>query len=55
MPEKFAATAQWQYEYIPEYNLNEKIIGEFLKEIWGNYKYFVEVSPTIIAGYARQE
>ncbi|CAF9928578.1 MAG: hypothetical protein HETSPECPRED_006887 [Heterodermia speciosa] len=42
MPEPVAANTQWQYDYIPEYNLSEKVIGGYLKEIWGNYKYFVE-------------
>lgn len=54
MPETVAASAKWDYDYIPEYNLSEKIIGGYLKEIWGNYKYFVEVSHTI-AGYVRKD
>lgn len=49
MPEPVAANTQWQYDYIPEYNLSEKVIGGYLKEIWGNYKYFVEVSPFVTA------
>ena len=44
MPEKFAADTPWRYDYVPHYNLDEKIINSYLKSIWGNYKYFVEVS-----------
>ena len=54
MPEKVTANAPWKYDYIPAYNLTEKIIGGYLKEIWGNYKYFVEVSHAI-ADYVRPQ
>lgn len=49
MPETVAANRRWDYDYIPEYNLTEKIVGGYLKELWGNYKYYVEVSQTIIS------
>ncbi|KAL9125735.1 MAG: hypothetical protein Q9217_005106 [Psora testacea] len=42
MPETFPANSHWRYDYVPHYNLDEKIINNFLKSIWGNYKYFVE-------------
>lgn len=44
MPEQVASNAQWRYDYCPEYNLDKDIINTYLKSIWGNYKYFVEVS-----------
>ncbi|KAL8792767.1 MAG: hypothetical protein Q9195_004654 [Heterodermia aff. obscurata] len=44
MLEKVAANKQWKYDYIDHYDLNEMIIGGYLREIWGNYKYFVERS-----------
>ena len=44
MPEPIPVGSPWLYEYIPEYNLDEKIIHDYLKSIWGNYKYFVEAS-----------
>ncbi len=44
MPEEVAADARWRYDYCPEYNLDKDIINTYLKSIWGNYKYFVEVS-----------
>ena len=43
MPETVGANASWNYDYVPAYGLNKEIIGEYLKEIWGSYKYFVEV------------
>ena len=45
MPEEVASDARWRYDYCPEYNLDKDIINTYLKSIWGNYKYFVEVSP----------
>lgn len=47
MSEPVLANAQWQYDYIPEYRLDETIISKYLKEIWGNYKYFVMVSQVV--------
>lgn len=44
MPEKLPANTPWKYDYVPHYNLDERIVNDFLKSIWGNYKYFVEVS-----------
>ena len=44
MPEHFSASAQWRYDYVEHYNLDEEIISKYLKTIWGNYKYFVEAS-----------
>ena len=49
MPETVAANSKWDYDYVPEYDLTEKIVNGYLKEIWGNYKYFVEASQTIIS------
>ncbi|KAL8740663.1 MAG: hypothetical protein Q9190_006660 [Brigantiaea leucoxantha] len=42
MPETVQANVQWLYDDFPEYNLNEYIIDDYLKTLWGNYKYFVE-------------
>ena len=47
MPERVASDARWRYDYCPEYNLDKEIINNYLKGIWGNYKYFVEVSKDI--------
>ena len=44
MPEAFPANTPWRYDYVPHYNLDEEIVNSYLKTIWGNYKYFVEVS-----------
>ena len=44
MPEKLPANTPWKYDYVPQYNLDEHIVNDYLKSIWGNYKYFVEVS-----------
>ena len=45
MPEVVPSDAVWRYDYIEEYNLSKEIISAYLKTIWGNYKFFVEVSP----------
>ena len=47
MTERVASDARWRYDYCPEYNLDKEIINNYLKGIWGNYKYFVEVSKDI--------
>lgn len=44
MPEVVASDAVWRYDYIEQYNLDKDIISAYLKTIWGNYKFFVEVS-----------
>lgn len=44
MPEKLPANAPWKYDYVPQYNLDERIVNDYLKSIWGNYKYFIERS-----------
>lgn len=44
MPEVVASDAVWRYDYIEHYNLDKDIISAYLKTIWGNYKFFVEVS-----------
>ena len=46
--ESVPAGAKWQYDYVEHYNLDADIINKYLKEIWGNYKYFTEVNHTII-------
>ena len=42
MPEAVPANAVWQYDYIDHYRLDEKIIAGFLKNKWGDYKYYVK-------------
>ena len=42
MTELVFANAIWQYDYIDHYRLDEAIIGRFLYQKWGNYKYFVK-------------
>ena len=44
MPQANAKISQWDYDYIPEYNLDEAIINAFLAGIFGNYQFFVSVS-----------
>ena len=43
MPEPIPAGAVYRYDYIEGYNLSVEIINEYLKTIWGDYKYFVAV------------
>lgn len=43
MPEVIPSNAQWRYDYCEHYNLDREIVNGYLKTIWGNYKYFVEV------------
>lgn len=42
MPESVPANAVWQYDYIDHYRLDKNIIGGFLDEKWGKYKYYVK-------------
>ena len=42
MSESVFANAIWQYDYIDHYRLDETIIGRFLYQKWGNYRYFVK-------------
>jgi hypothetical protein len=44
MLEPVPVNAPWQFDSIEQYNLSEEIINNYLNTIWGNYKYFVEVS-----------
>ena len=56
MPEVVASDAKWQYDYIVHYNLDKEIISGYLKSIWGNYKFFVEVSHVSgIEGFPRPD
>lgn len=42
MSEPVSANADWQYDYIDHYRLDEKIINGFLGKKWGEYKYYVK-------------
>jgi hypothetical protein len=43
MPEPVSEDANWQYDYIDHYRLDEEIIKRFLSRKWGeNYRYFVK-------------
>ncbi|KAK0517246.1 hypothetical protein JMJ35_000401 [Cladonia borealis] len=42
MTESVFANAIWRYDYIDHYRLDEAIIGGFLYQKWGGYKYFVK-------------
>lgn len=42
MSEPVSANADWQYDYIDHYRLDEKIISGFLGKKWGEYKYYVK-------------
>lgn len=44
MLEPVPVNAPWQFDSIEQYNLSEEIINNYLNTIWGNYRYFVEVS-----------
>lgn len=56
MPEAVASGAEWRYDYIVHYNLDKDIISGYLKTIWGNYKFFVEVSHVSgIQGFLRPD
>jgi hypothetical protein len=49
MPESVSEDANWQYDYIDHYRLDEEIINSFLCRKWGeHYKYYVKArgSPT---------
>lgn len=44
--EAVSENARWRYDYVEHYRLNERIINDFLANIWGGgYQYFVSVSP----------
>lgn len=43
MAESLPANATWQWDYIDHYLLDQQIIGNFLCQKWGDYKYFVTV------------
>ena len=53
MAESLPPNPVWQWDYIDHYRLDERIIGGFLTEKWGNYKYYVKArgchdSPFIV-------
>ena len=42
-PDTDPDNAQWVWDEVPHYNLSEKIINEYLLELWEGYKFFIEV------------
>lgn len=42
MAESVPMDAEWQYDYIDHYRLDENIITRFLEQKWGNYRYAVK-------------
>lgn len=42
MPESVDPNANWDWDYIHHYRLDEDIINNFLSGIWGEYKYYVK-------------
>lgn len=50
MSDPMPANAVWQYDYIDQYRLDEKIIDKYLREKWGDYKYHVKVTCTFPIG-----
>ena len=53
MPEPVDPSRPWKYDYIGHYDLNVTMIETYLKTIWGNYKYYVEVDQRAIGSLAR--
>ena len=50
-PETDPDNAQWVWDEVPHYQLNEEIINEYLLELWEGYKFFIEVrgsSPSML-------
>ena len=37
------AKAQWLWDEVPHYRLNDKIVHEYLSEHWEGYRFFIEV------------
>ena len=44
-PLKHQSDEVWRYDEIEAYQLTPEIINQFLKSIFGRYKFFIEVGP----------
>lgn len=40
------AKAQWQWDEVPHYRLNDEIIHKYLSELWEGYNFVIEVNAT---------
>ena len=43
--------AQWVYDDVPQYRLNDEIIHKYLSELWEGYNFYIEVessSPSVM-------
>ena len=50
-PETDPDNAQWVWDEVPHYKLSEKIINDYLLELWEGYSFFIEVrgsSPSML-------
>lgn len=41
-------TRVWSWDKIPDYQLNEAIIHDFLREKWGDFEHFIEVIQALL-------
>ncbi len=42
-------TAEWVWDDVPHYRLNDKIIHEYLSEHWEGYSFLIEVKPSSLS------
>lgn len=54
MSDPMPANAVWQYDYIDQYRLDEKIVDKYPREKWVDYKYHVKVIAPSTSFQARQ-